>query len=241
MPKTKLLRIFLILFSFIKSAQANSQATPGFGSWTIINLKYPFSKSWYAYVDAQVRSSKFYNDYYSYDYKAAINYAANNKFGFLVGIAEIKNYQTNGNFKKPLLNTEFRTWEQSTMYNSIKAFKFESRLRVEQRFTNHGYFNRFRYRLNISAPLNKKTFENNALYFNTSDELFFVNTHPLFSANQFFIGAGFIFSQHISILSGWINQLNEIPGTNITFKKNYLQTSFLFTLNKQQHHGGMQD
>ena len=196
MPKTILLRIFVILFLLTKNIPASAQSTPGFGSWTIVNIKYPFSKNWYSYVDAQVRSSKFYNDYYSYDYKAAVNYSINNKLGFLVGIAEIKNYQTNGNFKKPLLNTEFRTWEQGTLYNNIKTFKLESRVRVEQRFTNHGYFNRFRYRLNISVPLNNKKNSPKTFYFNSSDELFFVNMHPLFLQTSFLL-AQVIFSIHM--------------------------------------------
>lgn len=244
MQKIDMRKITVILSTVIFFILHANAQTPGLGSWTIINIKIPVARNWVAMADAQTRSQKFYNEFYSYDYKAAVSYSFNSKINFQTGIGGVKNYQDDGNFKKPLQFSETRLWEQVALYYSLHRFKFENRIRAEQRFTSNGYFNRFRYRLNASLPLNRKIISDNTFYLNCFDEVFFTNTHPLFLANQFFAGAGYQFNKHLTVQSGWINLLNEIPGSNVSYKKNFVQISFLITTNgygKQEHHSNTQD
>lgn len=69
-------------------------------------------------------------------------------------------------------------YESSIVHNDI-----EHRYRIEQRFTD-SYANRFRYRLNISVPLNNLKMESGTLYASVYNDY----KLPHFSRNRFHAG-----------------------------------------------------
>ena len=51
---------------------------------------------------------------------------------------------------------EHRIWQQLIVNDFIGRVKFEHRYRIEQRWVNKQYLNRFRYRLMLFVPVNKQ-------------------------------------------------------------------------------------
>jgi hypothetical protein len=209
--------------SFNSHAQLNS-----LGSWNIVNLKVTFSDKWSAFGEAQLRSLRFYNNFHYYEYKAAVTYKLDKNFSFTAGMGDYNTFGEGGNFKRPLVNDEFRSWLQVNLSQRYKRVNFEHRYRAEQRFTSNGFRNRFRYRLGLTAPLNKPKMEPGALYLNCSNELFFTNKAPYFERNRFFAGMGYEFTTHFAIQAGFLNQfdyrINDETG------RNFFQLSWLIDL-----------
>ena len=144
-------------------------------------------------------------------------------FLFCLGLEIMIPITPGGNFKTPMINDETRVWEQVTMNQNISRVKFEHRFRAEQRFTYSGYRNRFRYRLGIIVPINKKTVEDNALFTYVYDELFFTDNAPYFERNRLSAGAGYKFNKTFTLQAGFLNQFDY--KINSELSQNYLQIS----------------
>ncbi len=146
----------------------------------------------------------------------------------LFGLGEYHTYQAGGDFVRPQLSDEFRTWLQLTMNQHLDRLKFDHRYRAEQRWTQNGYRNRFRYRLNLNVPLNQPKTDPGAWYLTVSDEIFFTDRAPYFERNRFFVGAGFVVRKWLTLQSGWMHQfdyrINDETG------RDFLQISVLFAL-----------
>ena len=229
----KLLKTFIIgcvlLFNcYISTGQGHS-----LGTWNLVNVKWQFAEKWSLISEAQIRSFHFYDHFYYYEYKTGIQYNLDKNFSVLLGIGNYDTYTPGGNFKTPMINDETRLWEQVTMNQSISRVKFEHRFRAEQRFTYAGYRNRFRYRLGIIVPLNKKTVENHALFTYVYDELFFTDNAPYFERNRLSGGAGYKFNKTFTFQAGFLNQFDY--KINNELSQNYLQISLLFDIRKELH------
>lgn len=202
---------------------ATAQPEPGLGSWTVLNLRGTIKGKFRYMAEAQLRSTKFYNNFFYYEYKGGVSYRINKSFSFLTGIGKYNNYTVGGNFMRPLTGDEIRLWEEVTMHHDISRLFFEHRYRIEQRFFTTGYRNRFRYRLGIAIPINNKVIANKTVYTTLYNEVFFTNKGPYFERNRFFAGMGFRLSP-VTIQLGWINQLDY------TIQKQTIRNFLQFTL-----------
>jgi hypothetical protein len=204
--------------------------TEGLGTWDIIYGKYNFNKKWYAFFEPHLYSQKVKHDFSYYEYNLGVGYNLPKNVSVSMAVGHYVTYQSDGDFKTPLLNDEFRIWEQLSATNYIDRIKVEQRYRFEQRFTSSsGYRNRFRYRLNTVVPLNHNSLRAGTLYSGISDEIFITNETPFFEQNWLFMGMGYQLTGHTALQVGWLNRFNQTPA-HVVFWKNYIQTSFLFTI-----------
>lgn len=201
-----------------------------FGSWNIVNAEYYLNNKFSIWSEVQLRSQKFYKDYYYYELKAGANYKINKSASFLVGTGQYATYSNGGDFKSPV-NHEFRLWEQLTLVNNINIVKLEHRYRIEQRWRGDEYRNRFRYRLNPIIPINNSTITKGTLFITAFDEIFFTDQGQYFERNRFFAGLGFQMSKHFTIQTGWIRQ-SDLSADNQSSSKDYLQTTLLIKLHQ---------
>ncbi|MEJ7682219.1 MAG: DUF2490 domain-containing protein [Segetibacter sp.] len=178
-----------------------------------------------------MRSQKLADQFYYHDWKGGVNFRPNKNFGIVLGAGQNATYSNGGNFKSPVLNHEFRLWEQFTLINNIDRLKIEHRYRIEQRWRTDGYRNRFRYRLNPIIPINKSTIAKGTLYVSIYDEIFFINTGQYFERNRAFGGLGYQFSSPFSLQIGWLRQF-DYAGNRSGSKINFLQTIIFFRVNK---------
>jgi hypothetical protein len=84
----------------------------------------------------------------------------------------------------------------------------EHRYRVEQRWVNGVYRNRFRYRINVFVPLNKTKIEAKTWFISVFDEVFLNNKVPNFERNRISAALGYQFDKSWILQAGWINQYN---------------------------------
>jgi hypothetical protein len=232
----KFLRVFrtssLLIVALFFTGTAFCQ-TPGTGTWNVLNVKKTFDPKWSAFFESQLRSQKLFNNFSYHELKAGIGYNIGTKLSIVVAAGQYVTYDPTGNFKSPVATHEFRFWQQFTLTNNIDPFKLEHRYRIEQRWINGNYRNRFRYRLNGLLPINKKKIENHTLYASVYDEVFFTNEDPYFERNRVYAGLGYNFNKLFTLQIGWIRQYDlKVAAPNVG--KNYLQTNLFFSIGEHK-------
>ncbi|MEQ1586648.1 MAG: DUF2490 domain-containing protein, partial [Cyclobacteriaceae bacterium] len=97
------------------------------------------------------------------------------------------------------------------------------------------YKNRFRYRLQLVMPINRKKVEPKSWFLNTSGEIFFRDTPQYFERLRAFAGAGYQFTTTHTLMVGYMHQFDYqlVDETG----KNFLYVSFLFDLHRHRQRG----
>lgn len=214
LKKTFFALCFLCLAQGALRAQGAGSGNPAegdfnnLGTWNILNLRWQYNPRWNFFAEGQLRSLSFYNEFHYYEYKAGVNYQLDKNFIIGAGLGNYRTHPEGGDFVRPKLNDEIRSWLQITMLQYLRILKFEHRYRIEQRWTLQGYRNRFRYRLQLNIPLNKNRIEPGTVYLSVWNELFGTDTAPYFERNRFFLGGGYELNKHVAFQAGWVNQLD---------------------------------
>jgi hypothetical protein len=226
----KLLLLFII---FIKTLPVKAQGQfSGTGSWNIITVNLPGSTQhrWGGYFEAQNRNYGVTNNFYYYELKTGVSYNFDNNSFALLGTGRYSTYGFNAVDDGPQI-TETRFWEQFTTNHYISRLKLEHRYRIEQRWLNTGYRNRFRYRLTATLPLNKPKLEQGTLFAAVFAEVFFNNKQPNFERNRFSPSLGYRFTKPFTFQAGFINQRNY--AINNSDDKNYLILTATYNLQRK--------
>jgi hypothetical protein len=205
------------------------------GTWNVLSVKTSFNEKWGAFAEGQLRSLKFYNDFHYHEFKGGVTYALDKNFSFAVATGKYDTYLSGGDFVSPKTSDEIRIFEQLTMSQVLTRVKFEHRYRAEQRFTQVGYRNRFRYRLQMVMPINRKKVEPKTWFLNTSGEIFFRDTPQYFERLRTFAGVGYQFTSTHTLMLGYMHQFDYRLVDEIG--KNFLYVSFLFDLHRNKHRG----
>ena len=224
----KIIGVALLLVSFLNTIQAQNFQNQ-LGSWNIINVKLTVNNKWSMFFEPQLRSLSFYNQFHYYEIKGGATYNLNSNFALTAGVGSYNTYSEGGNFKTPIQQKEVRTFVQLVMKQRLEVIKFEHRYRAEQRFTNNGYRNRFRYRLNTVVPINNRKIVPKTFYASVWNEIFFTNLPPYFERNRFFLGGGYEVNENLSFQSGYVHQfdyrINDETG------RDFFQISVLLNFN----------
>ncbi len=214
------------MINYSSHAQSNE-----LGSWDIINFFYKPNTKFFYYAEVQTRSQKLVTDFYYHEFKAGMGMNFNKTHSVFAGIGDYTTYTYPGNYEKPMAAKETRLWEQLVLNNNIGRVKIEHRYRIEQRWINGDYFNRFRYRINPIIPINHNKIIAKTFFATAFDEIFLTNEAPYFQRNRFFIGSGYQFTKFFALQLGWIRQY-DYNATTGGVGKNYIQTTLLFVLDK---------
>jgi hypothetical protein len=98
--------------------------------------------------------------------------------------------------------TENRIFEQFILKNQLGKLSFQHRYRLEHRFikTAAGDLtqNRFRYRLQLTHPLNEKWF------INVFDEIFLNISEPVFNQNRLYAAVGYKITHTVKLQTGYM-------------------------------------
>jgi hypothetical protein len=153
--------------------------------------------------------------------RTGLNYHFSNKASVSTGYAYITSYIFESDEKSPETK-EHRIWQQFILTNKIGRVKFEHRYRIEQRWINQDYKNRFRYRLMLFIPLNEQIIEKGTLFLGLYDEIFINTEEPYFDRNRLYGALGYQFNKSTSVQAGMMHQ----QLTN--YGKWYLQFALVF-------------
>ena len=221
-----------ILFLLITSIAFTQNSKTG--SWDIIALNAKLKKEWTLYLETQTRSQSIASNFYYHELKGGLQYNLPNNNSLFVGTGNYVTYPFPGNYKSPATTKEFRLWEQFVFNNYIGRVQLEHRYRIEQRWVNGVYSNRFRYRINPTIPINHSSLVPKTVYATTFEEVFFTDNAPYFLRNRFFIGTGYKFTNTFTLQGGFIRQFDYNTSTGGS-GKNFAQILCSFTLDKTAH------
>jgi len=220
-----------LLIVFVAIATFAASQNKRLGTWTLINTEYYFKHKYFVWAEVQTRSQGVYNDFFYHELKGWLGFKPNNNVTFLLGAGQYATYGTDGDFKSPVSH-EFRLWEQLVLNNTFTRGKIEHRYRIEQRWREGEYRNRFRYRFNPVISINKSGLQKGSLFVTAYDEIFFTDVGPHFERNRIFGGMGYQFTKPLMVQVGWINQFDYSVNGSST-NKNFIQVFMYLQLNKE--------
>jgi hypothetical protein len=219
----------LMLFSVKGFSQSNKM-----GTWGIATVVLPSNVDhrWGGYFETQARSDELaFNRIFYNEFKTGVSYAVNNNYVLLMGTGHYTTYDYANLSKGPTIR-ENRLWEQVTFTQFLSRIKFEHRYRVEQRWVNSNYRNRFRYRLNAVVPINNQKMGAKTVFVSVFDEIFLNNKQPNFERNRFSASLGYQFTKSFTVQTGWLNQYNNtLTSTN---DKNNLLLNFIYQIQRKK-------
>jgi len=217
----------LICFSSITFAQ-NSKI----GTWGIATVILPGDSShkWGGYTEFQVRTNAVLSQFMYDEIKAGISYDIDKDFTALIGTGRYTTFDYQNVGAGPV-TTENRLWEQITTNQFLYRLKLEHRYRVEQRWVNGSYRNRFRYRLNVFVPFNHNKIVAKTWFFSAFDEVFLNNQVPNFERNRVSAALGYQFDKSWIFQAGWINQYNYTP--DASNNKNNLMLILMYRIQRK--------
>ncbi|GAB2684568.1 hypothetical protein GCM10027037_02190 [Mucilaginibacter koreensis] len=224
-----LLLLFVFLFCFTATQAQNSKT----GTWGLVTLVLPSDTNhrWGGYTELQTRTNTLFDQFFYYEVKGGVSYAIKNNFIALLGTGRYTTYNYGHVSAGPSI-TETRLWEQFILNEAFGRFKFENRIRIEQRWLNIGYRNRFRYRLNLIVPFNHQTVAPKTVFASIYNEVFFNNEDPNFERNRISAALGYKFDKSWSFQAGWINQYNHFVANS--GNKNNLLLILMYQINRKK-------
>lgn len=193
-------------------------------SFNALTLTYKFHPKFFAYAELQSRGIQeyFYPDYY--EVKGGLGYYLSKNHKPFVGLGRYATYTD-----RSISKEEFRVWLQDVIDFKIGRVKFENRLRAEKSWF-HDPINdadserwRYRYRLNVTVPLNAKSIKPKTVFANVYDEMFVVSPNkPSFARNRVYGGMGYQIDDNFGILGGYLWQREFGAKKNENFHFVYL-------------------
>ena len=106
-------------------------------------------------------------------------------------------------------------------------------MRLEQRWQNGNYNDRFRYRLFLSIPVNHPKIQDKTFFPIVFDEVFFINKDPYFLRNRIFGGAGYMISKVVTVQAGFLRQSDFFANIG-SVGKNFITTSLQLSSGSKQ-------
>ncbi|TWR24545.1 DUF2490 domain-containing protein [Mucilaginibacter achroorhodeus] len=232
MLKTTIKLCLITTLLIFNSRFVNAQDSK-LGTWGIATIVMPGDSAhrWGGYSEFQLRTNGVgFSQFQYYEAKAGVSYDIDKNFIALLGTGTYHTYNYLDIADGPTIN-EFRVWEQMTINQFLTPLKFEHRYRVEQRWLDGNYRNRFRYRLNMFIPLNNVKIVAKTWFISVFDEIFFNNKAPNFERNRVSAALGYQFDKKWIVQAGWINQRNYTTTTSSA--KNNIMLTLMYRINRK--------
>lgn len=156
--------------------------------------------------------------------RTGVNYHLNKSTILTLGYGNIGSYVFESEQAAPE-SLEHRIFQQLILKNKVNRLTFEHRYRIEQRWVNEDYKNRFRYRLMAFIPLNNKEIKKGTFFLGIYDEIFMNSKNVYFDRNRLYGGLGYQINDITQAQVGYLRQT-----LNNGFK-DYLQFSIVFNPN----------
>lgn len=176
-------------------------------SFNAITITYKFHPKFYLYGEGQLRGIEDYSYPDYYEIKGGIGYNLTKNHKPFIGIGRYATYKD-----KAIDKEEFRFWLQDIIDLKYGKFKFENRFRAEKSWFYepqkevHSDRYRFRYRLNVSVPLNSESVKPGTIFANAYDEIFFVTEKPAFARHRLYGGLGYQIDETFGMAAGYLWQ-----------------------------------
>lgn len=207
-PKKFLLFVLSFFFLTCNLLQAQENVKDkNVGNWNTLNFQYTFAPKWGVMVELQTRLHQPFHNLNYYEQKGGIYYNINKNFQVLLGTGHYGTHDLD-NFSDGPIIREARIWQQFIISQYLARLKFEHRFRIEERWLNKNFANRFRYRIQLAVPINHEKIEAKTFFVTAFNEVFLTTKMPHFMRNRAYIGLGYQINKTFGLQGGLIHQYN---------------------------------
>ena len=196
----KIIFIFFCIFSWLLTVRPVLAVSNDLGLWTPIWITQPINKRFSTLLEISPRNQENVTHINQLFIRPAVEYKLNKNLSFWQG------YSWDPLFL-PIYKREQRIWQQILLENYFKKFRFENRIRLEERFIQdvHGVPVRFRYRTGTWTPIDKngiwKLVLWDEIWFNMGNH--FNGPQSGFDRNWLFAGINKKISDNVSLEVGY--------------------------------------
>lgn len=190
-------------------------------SFNALTITYKFHPKFFLYLEGQSRGIEEYTYPDYYEIKGGLGYNLTKNHKPFIGMGRYATYKDHSINKE-----EFRVWLQDVIDFKKGIVKFENRIRAEKSWfyepqsDKNSERMRYRYRLNVSVPLNAKEVKKGTVFANAYDEVFFVSPmKPTFARNRVYVGGGYQIDNSVGVVAGylWQREFNASSNQNFHF------------------------
>jgi hypothetical protein len=205
------LTLCILLFACSLNATAQSEHN-AIGNWLMYFGQNRISDKWSIHSEFQYRAHKPVPIHTNQlMLRAGINYHFGPASFISAGYAFIPThfYETPQTEAETL---EHRFWQQFFLKNTINYLTVRNRYRLEERWINGNYRTRFRYMIDFVLPITNARLIPKTFYARLYDEIFINSKQTYFDRNRLYIGAGYKFSNMLSLEIGFMHQQTNTLG-----------------------------
>ncbi|WP_336715791.1 DUF2490 domain-containing protein [Chryseobacterium mucoviscidosis] len=190
-------------------------------SFNALTITYKFHPKFFLYLEGQSRGIEEYTYPDYYEIKGGLGYNLTKNHKPFIGLGRYATYKD-----RSINKEEFRVWLQDVIDFKKGIVKFENRFRAEKSWfyepqsDKNSERMRYRYRLNVSVPLNAKEVKKGTVFANAYDEVFFVSPmKPTFARNRVYVGGGYQIDNSVGVVAGylWQREFNASSNQNFHF------------------------
>lgn len=190
-------------------------------SFNALTITYKFHPKFFLYLEGQSRGIQEYTYPDYYEIKGGLGYNLTKNHKPFIGLGRYATYKD-----RSINKEEFRVWLQDVIDFKKGIVKFENRIRAEKSWfyepqsDKNSERMRYRYRLNVSVPLNAKEVKKGTVFANAYDEVFFVSPmKPTFARNRVYVGGGYQIDNSVGVVAGylWQREFNASSNQNFHF------------------------
>ncbi len=190
-------------------------------SFNALTITYKFYPKFFLYLEGQSRGIEEYTYPDYYEIKGGLGYNLTKNHKPFIGLGRYATYKD-----RSINKEEFRVWLQDVIDFKKGIVKFENRIRAEKSWfyepqtDKNSERMRYRYRLNVSVPLNAKEVKKGTVFANVYDEVFFVSPmKPTFARNRVYVGGGYQIDNSVGVVAGylWQREFNAPSNQNFHF------------------------
>jgi hypothetical protein len=200
--------LMLALWALIPGTVDAQTAEDELGDWLIYNGTVRFSERWSLFTEAQLRLYEVASNVNEAFARAAGQYHTSPDTLVALGYMRSEVWP----FMDGRTTTENRIYEQFTLKHHWGRPVFEHRFRLEQRWVDEAgttdFRNRFRYRLQVTTPINRESLGPRTHFFNCYDELFlnYGSRSETFDQNRLYAAYGRQFTAQANLQLGLLWQ-----------------------------------
>jgi hypothetical protein len=205
--KKYLLQIAIITWFFTLPFYSYAQEENKLGIWCIYNGSFYPDPNIELFFESQYRSYELISNRQEFFLRPMVNYHFSSLIFAGIGYSYGMTWTYEENEADKIKEVENRIILQAGLNHAINRSKIQHRYRFEQRWFESGNRQRFRYRLQVTIPVNKKTFEKGTIFINFYDEIFF-NSGPslAFDQNRLYFAGGYQFNKTLNVQFGYLFQ-----------------------------------
>ena len=191
---------------------ANSQdGEDELGNWLIYNGTFRFSERWSLFTEGQLRLWEVVSNPNEVLLRATPHYDVSPDAMVGLGYVYSHSWPFVDSTTDDAERTENRIYQQFAIRHKVDRSGFEHRYRLEQRWLEQGgstdFSSRFRYRLQVTTPLNRETMQAGATFINAYNEVFINLGHTRsFDQNRLYAAGGYQFTALANLQLGLLWQ-----------------------------------